>query len=215
MPAPLLPLVALLGLGAGALALWRGRRKDADGPTTGEGGAPSAPSPKQGPVTDKELALELQRRDAAGWAPLFEEAEKRHGLPPGLISAIGSRETGMQDIVGDGGHGRGVLQMDDRSQRAWLKTQGADAPGAKPPVAAAAMHAGEILVEAMAFARKNAVALEDELKFSLSAYNAGPAGALKGYHAGDSDRGTTKQNYGADVLRRWRGMGYGPDGRVA
>ncbi len=33
--------------------------------------------------------------------------------------AIASRETNMRNIVGDGGHGYGIMQIDDRSYPDW------------------------------------------------------------------------------------------------
>lgn len=47
-------------------------------------------------------------------------AARRHGLDPELLAAVAAQETGGPDtnaghnIVGDGGHGRGLFQIDDR-----------------------------------------------------------------------------------------------------
>jgi hypothetical protein len=38
-----------------------------------------------------------------------------YGLPPYLLHAVGSRETNLTNEVGDGGHGHGIFQLDDRS----------------------------------------------------------------------------------------------------
>lgn len=47
-------------------------------------------------------------------------AARRHGLDPKLLAAVAAQETGGPDtnagrnVVGDGGHGRGLFQIDDR-----------------------------------------------------------------------------------------------------
>lgn len=46
--------------------------------------------------------------------PFIHDAEKWFGLPPHLGFAQGSRETNLTNEVGDGGHGHGVFQLDDR-----------------------------------------------------------------------------------------------------
>lgn len=62
-------------------------------------------------------------RLAAGgvaFAPQISAAARRHGLDPDLLAAVAAQETGGPDtnagrnIVGDGGHGHGVFQIDDR-----------------------------------------------------------------------------------------------------
>lgn len=62
-------------------------------------------------------------RLAAGgvaFAPQISAAARRHGLDPELLAAVAAQETGGPDtnagrnVVGDGGHGRGLFQIDDR-----------------------------------------------------------------------------------------------------
>jgi hypothetical protein len=54
------------------------------------------------------------------FAPEIAGAARRHGLDPDLLAAVAAQETGGpgtnagHNIVGDGGHGRGVFQIDDR-----------------------------------------------------------------------------------------------------
>lgn len=54
------------------------------------------------------------------FAPQIEAAARRHGLDPRLLAAVAAQETGGpgsnsgRNIVGDGGHGRGLFQIDDR-----------------------------------------------------------------------------------------------------
>ena len=149
-----------------------------------------------------ELKRQVSTARTEGWAPILRQAEQRHGLPDGILLAIASRETNMQDIVGDGGHGRGLFQIDDRAHGDWLAQHGAGAAGALPAVPDAAEYAATLLDQNRAFARKNGVAEAELLMFAASAYNAGCGGALAGRRAGDCDRRTTGGDYGRDVLAR-------------
>ncbi len=47
--------------------------------------------------------------------PWVWSLESSKGLPRGLLLAVGSRETNLVNELGDGGHGHGVWQLDDRS----------------------------------------------------------------------------------------------------
>jgi hypothetical protein len=151
------------------------------------------------------LGTQLQRAKDEGWDLFFAASEQTHGLPPGILSAVASRETMMKDIVGDAGHGRGLMQIDDRSHGAWLKAHGAGDAG-KPVVADAIEYAGSLIEGAIAEGRKRGVDDAKLLKFALSAYNAGAGGAYTGYSQGDSDAKTTGKDYGRDVLKRWHQM---------
>ena len=54
------------------------------------------------------------------FAPQIETAARRHGLEPALLAAVAAQETGGPgtssgaNVVGDGGHGHGLFQIDDR-----------------------------------------------------------------------------------------------------
>lgn len=147
--------------------------------------------------------MELDRARSAGWERHMRAAERRASLPAGLLLAVASQETDMNDVVGDGGHGRGLFQIDDRSHAAFLSEEGAAGPGGKPPVAAAARYAADLLRSNREFGARRGVRDADRFKFMLSAYNAGAGGALAGYEEGDSDRRTTGGDYGRAVLGRY------------
>ena len=67
-------------------------------------------------------------------------------LPAGLLLAIASQETDMNDVVGDGGHGRGLFQIDDRSHTDFLRAATARAGRAgSRRFAAAAKYAAALL----------------------------------------------------------------------
>jgi peptidoglycan hydrolase-like protein with peptidoglycan-binding domain len=149
-----------------------------------------------------QLAEQVGRARARGWAPIMRKAEKQHMLPAGLLLAVASRETDMEDIVGDKGHGRGLFQIDDRFHADWLAAHGASSPATTPKLADAADFAASMLESNLAFARQNDVPVADQLRFACSAYNAGPGGALAGHRSGDCDKKTTGGDYGRDVLER-------------
>jgi hypothetical protein len=164
-----------------------------------------------------DVIADLDRARDAGIDAACLAAERELELPEGLLLAVASRETNCRNITGDGGHGRGVFQIDDRFHRDWLAENGAGGAGAVPPVEAAARYAGRLLAGNLEFGRRNGVREGDLLKFALSAYNAGAGGALAGYRKGDSDRGTTGRDYGRDVLERlsaargWLGTSVTPE----
>ena len=153
--------------------------------------------------TPGQIVGSLVRARGEGLDAICLEAELNAGLPRGLLLAIASRETHCRDIVGDGGHGRGYFQIDDRSHQAFLRKHGV-LGGGVPPAREAAAYAAQLLLDNGAFGRRKGVKPVDLLKFSLSSYNAGAGNAIKGYVAGDSDRKTAHGNYGADVLERLR-----------
>jgi hypothetical protein len=160
-------------------------------------------------VAADELEAALRRARVSGLERACRVAERGRRLPRGILLAVASRETGCRNVVGDGGHGRGAFQIDDRFHFDWLARHGAGKPGTVPPLAPAAAYAASLLAADQAFARRNGIPSRARLKFMLSAYNAGSLGALRGYRRGDSDLATTGRNYGADVaerlglVRRW------------
>ena len=100
-----------------------------------------------------QLAEQVSRARARGWAPIMRKAEKRHDLPAGLLLALASRETDMEDVVGDKGHGRGLFQIDDRFHADWLTTHGAPGAATTPRVKDAADFAASMLASNLAFAK--------------------------------------------------------------
>jgi peptidoglycan hydrolase-like protein with peptidoglycan-binding domain len=158
-------------------------------------------------LTTRQLQSEVARARGAGLVDPCLAAERRGRLPRGLLVAIASRETNCRNIVGDGGHGRGLFQIDDRFHGDWLRDHGAGAPGAVPSVADGAAYAAQLLSTNYAFGRAKGLRGKKLLKFAVSAYNAGAGGAWKALQeSGDPDAGTTGRDYGADVLERMRAV---------
>jgi hypothetical protein len=58
--------------------------------------------------------------EGVAFAPDIAAAARRHSLDPELLAAVAAQETGGpgsnagRNVVGDGGHGRGIFQIDDR-----------------------------------------------------------------------------------------------------
>jgi len=168
-------------------------------------------------ITADQLAQQVALARTRGWAPLLVRAEKRHKLPNGMLLAIASRETNMQDIVGDGGHGRGLFQIDDRFHGDWLAQHGAPGAGTTPHIKDAAEYAAALLASNVVYAQGKGVRADLLVKFAASAYNAGCGGAYSGFQGGDSDRKTAGGDYGADVIARLaaiQGKGSGGGGAI-
>lgn len=150
--------------------------------------------------TPAQVRSSLDRAQKEGLVDIALAAEKKAKLPRGLLLAIASRETHCRNVVGDGGHGRGYFQIDDRSHKSFLNRTNAGA--GVPPVKEAADYAAALVVGNLDFGRGKTVPESKLLKFALSSYNCGAGNAIKGFRNGDSDQITANANYGADVLDR-------------
>ncbi len=114
-------------------------------------------------------------RAAEQW-PFIGHIEEEFGLPHNMLFAVGSRETGLHNIVGDHGHGHGVWQLDDRSHHI--------PPGFDNDPEAQARTAAEML---------------HQLHHRFGDWEQ----ALNAYNSGHPDAAhTTGHNYGPDVLHR-------------
>lgn len=124
-------------------------------------------------ITPSEL-LSQAVRALQVW-PFIPQVEAGNGLPVHLLLAVGSRETNLTNEVGDGGHGHGVWQLDDRSHTI---PPGFDANVAQQAQVAAVM-----------------------LRHRIAAY--GLDGGLDAYNSGRPvDSATTGGDYGPDVMGR-------------
>jgi len=130
------------------------------------------------------------------YAPQIASAARRHGLDPDLLAAVAAQETGGpgsnagRNVVGDGGHGRGLFQIDDR----WHTF--AQSPEAMNP-------------------GQNADYAAGMLSGLLSRYSGNVHRALSAYNAGSPDAiGTTTQwpdgrrlGYADSVLEHYARLG--------
>jgi hypothetical protein len=139
------------------------------------------------------------------------------GVSGQLIVAIGIRESGCQNIVGDGGDGRGWLQIDDRFHAAWLRAHAGCNSGSWtvarghnalergfcPTMTAGEARAIELLRGNAHFAAQIGVPREHWVRFAVASYNEGAGNAEKAFRRGgitNIDAYTTGRNYSADTI---------------
>ncbi|MEB3355699.1 MAG: SH3 domain-containing protein [Synechococcales bacterium] len=142
------------------------------------------------------------------YRPFIESAATRYSwLQPSVIAGIGSRESAWGRILspagpsgtGDGGHGRGLMQIDDRFHAPFINT------GAwRDPKASIDYGIDKVLAPNYNYLDQN-TALEgiDLLRGALASYNAGLSSVTRALAEGrDVDYYTTGQDYSWDVLNR-------------
>lgn len=143
-------------------------------------------------LTEAQLRQQFDRA-MTNWR-WIRDAENQLSVPPFLLFALGSRETNLQNIVGDSGHGRGIWQRDDRS---WP----IPADYMTRPLLQAT-DAGALLMSHFAAFRNTNPAVA--WRAGICAYNAGRTGVQRALAAGRTpDSATTNGDYGSDVLERW------------
>ncbi len=139
--------------------------------------------------------------EGVNFAPEIVGAAQRYGLDPTLLAAVAAQETGGpgsnggRNEVGDGGHGRGVFQIDDRWHD-FAKTGAAMDP-AKNADYAAGMLSGLLK------------RYGGNVKEALSTYNSGSPTA-KGTSTTWADGQTL--DYADSVLRHYQQLGSSADG---
>lgn len=111
---------------------------------------------------------DIDRREVptnVSFGPQIEAAAAAHHLDPKLLAAVAAQETGGpgansgRNIVGDGGHGHGIFQIDDRS---WSFAR-----------TAAAMNPAKNAEMAASILADNLHRYGGDLRAALSAYNSG------------------------------------------
>jgi hypothetical protein len=139
----------------------------------------------------------------------IQSSAARHGLDPAIVAAVISRETGgnprwclppPRGQLGDGGHGHGPMQIDDRSFPDWCSRWRAG----ELDVADGIEQGCEVLASKLAeVARLAASALPVQLwlQAGIAAYNCGSGRAVRALAKGaDPDLCTTGSDYSKDVL---------------
>jgi len=140
---------------------------------------------------------------------LIAAVARSFGLEPAVVAGLVSRESGGGRLLGkagcppgtgDGGHGRGLMQIDDRWHQAFLAIR----DFWRRPAANLAYGCFLLRQNLDALRRRLPGVSEDgALRAALAAYNCGLGEALKLVRAGgDPDAATTGGNYGRDVLER-------------
>lgn len=133
----------------------------------------------------------------------IEMAAGKFGVPAGIIAAVLSRESGGGRLLnppgpggtGDAGHGRGLMQIDDR----WHDFASS---GAWASATANIEYGTRLLASNYLTAVKKGAPGMMAWRVALAGYNAGMGNALAGYQAGNPDRSTAGGDYSRDVLER-------------
>lgn len=139
--------------------------------------------------------MEHARR--SGLAPILTAAARRHGLRPELLLAVASRESHIgqmpplaPDWTGDRGHGRGVLQVDDRWHSEFTSRTRNDDHLAHADYGAALL---------ARFVRQYG----GDVRKGLAAYNSGPGNVNRAIRERRSpEHYTTGRDYATDTLAR-------------
>jgi N-acetyl-anhydromuramyl-L-alanine amidase AmpD len=117
------------------------------------------------------------------WKSEIVAASKKYGVAPEIIAAVIERESDGQNVISDGGHGHGLMSIDDRSWGDWLASHD---DGLDP---------ASNIDEGTAILRSDIDYFGGDVHEGLNGYNAGPG-------AGGGDWATTDHNYGSDVLAK-------------
>jgi len=143
------------------------------------------------------LLTQLNRTRERGWLPFFNEAASQFNFPVALLLAIASRESNIQNILGDGGHGRGIMQIDDRSFPDFASSGQWRDPRLNILMGA------RVLSGKKRFLSQRGVDGDLLRRGSVAAYNSGEGNVLRAIRRGLSvDTFTAHRNYSADVLGR-------------
>lgn len=135
--------------------------------------------------------------------PFVREAALDHGVLVLPLGAILWRESDFSLALsppgptgtGDGGHGRGLMQIDDRYHKAFCSSEDWKDPAKN-------LHKGaEILRAAHDFFRAKDLHGRDLWRCAIAAYNAGASRVLAQINAGHNpDEATTGRNYSTWVI---------------
>ncbi len=142
---------------------------------------------------------------------LIEPIAESFELSPAVVAGIMSRESGggrllgkgdCPPLTGDRGHGRGLMQIDDRWHKHFIKI--GDFWTYHPANIAYGCYLLSKNLKA-AERRLKGFNSDELLRVALAAYNCGPGRAIKAARTGmDVDAYTTGGDYSSDVLERAR-----------
>lgn len=147
-------------------------------------------------ITQANISAQLRNVQRLGLMPVFKQAANKYGLSLSLLLALASRETGMgtdtyvlaNNWTGRDGHGKGIMQVDDRYHVIARMLPANDHPA--------------FIDYAARFFSDLKKRLPNQ-KAAVAAYNAGVNGVKNVLAQGlDPDAATTGKDYAADVLRR-------------
>lgn len=154
---------------------------------------------------DRTLLKQLE--EIKRYESVVKKVASKYGIPPSVIAGLGSRESHWGLALtppgpggtGDHGHGRGLLQIDDRWHVPFVQS-GKWANGSDNII-----YGGAVLKNCMNyFVKKGNWKMSFQLiKAGVAGYNCGPRRAFDGYKIGYGvDYYTTGRDYSKDVLER-------------
>jgi len=170
-------------------------------------------------LTRSQSQLQYDRAKRLGWIPFFFEAAKTHThdlFDAADLMAIGSRETNLDPKwltkAGDGGHGHGLMQIDDRSFPEFTKSEywkdarlgilyGAKVLRQKWDDTQSSIGKRRI-IKGNAFIGKDVGQGYEAQQVAIAAYNCGRWAHYNVSKGKDVDRTTTGRDYSSDVLGR-------------
>jgi hypothetical protein len=164
---------------------------------------------KENPYFTPHLAEITQPRYySSSYQPMIKSVASNYAwVKPSIVAAIGSRESGWGLFLsprgpagtGDGGHGRGLMQIDDRYHPEFINS------GLwSNPLENIRYAVGQVLNQSYQYLDR-ATTLDgvDLLRGAIAAYNAGVGNVISAVNQGlDVDYYTTGRDYSWDVLNR-------------
>jgi hypothetical protein len=160
--------------------------------------ADNVPHPVHSQTLSRRVFVVLTRtmNVNVNFQPEIDSAARQYGIDPKLLAAVAAQETGGpgsnsgRNIVGDGGHGHGIFQIDDR-YHAFANTAAAMDPARN------AQYAARMIAN-------NLRQYDGNVHAALSAYNAGDPHAV-GTKTTWSDGKTL--GYADSVMRHYQQLG--------
>jgi hypothetical protein len=152
---------------------------------------------------DKHLLRQLE--ELKKYEVIVKKVAAQYSIPASVIAGIGSRESHWGLALtpphpggtGDGGHGRGLLQIDDRWHIPFIQS------GKWADASENIIYGCAVLKSSINLFTKNGITGFNALKGGIAGYNCGPSRALSAYKAGyGADYYTTGRDYAANVLER-------------
>ena len=151
-----------------------------------------------------EIISHLDEIKSRGYETLIMEAAEDFDIQPSVIGGVGSRESFWGLILspsgpsgtGDAGHGRGLMQIDDRFHE-FARTGSWRDPRANIRFGC------DLLADNRAVLKREGLTGRQLLKATLASYNGGLGAVLGALDRGnDVDSVTTGSDYGKDVMDR-------------
>lgn len=123
------------------------------------------------------------------WMDFVRASATTYALDPAIVLGVIQVETSGNNVIGDYGHGRGLMQIDDRSHKTWLDSH---ANGMDPE---------SNIDYGCSILRSGIDYFDGDMRAGIAAYNCGAGNAQAGLReAGDPDKYTTGRHYSTRVL---------------